>query len=427
MKITEIRLKNLRCFADATSKIRPITVIVGENSTGKTSFLSAYKLIHDLLYEVQPISPFSIEDLLKEKIYKNLGGPKNIIRKQDNSKTANLGATIKLSEKEAWDVEYLINEGKFCKKVFISSSEDTIEINIKNDMMKMLVNGKVGYDSTIPFHFPINFFKIISFLSKQLKSILKNNPKLNSKVASLIKFEEKNNELKNISCNLLNPVHLKPKTLYDPTQIKTTDSAYILCQMAEIKQTNKPEWEKISKKLNNFGKRSRLFQKLDIVHQGISRYSPFSIKVTVNDLESDITDVGYGISQVLPVLANIFIADSNKYNTCLIQQPEIHLHPRVESELTTLMINTINTHREKYHFICETHSDYIIQRARIEIQEGKLNPDNFLILYSELKNGTAQIHPITVDTNGNFENEPKNYKTFFLSEGYKLIGLKNAN
>ena len=427
MEITEIRLKNLRCFADVKSKIRPITVIIGENSTGKTSFLSAYKLIHDLLYRDQPIAPFAIEDLLKGETYKYLGGPKNIIRKSNNSDTINLGATIKLGEQDTWNVEYLIKKGKFCEKVFIRSTKDKIEVNIKGDMMKMLINGKVGYDSTRPLHFYINFFRIISFLSNEIKDFFKNNQELDSKIANLIKFEEKSNEMKNISCSLLKPVHLQPKTQYNPVNIKTTDSAYILCKIAEIKQTNKNGWKKISKKLNDFGKDSKLFQKLDIIHYGISKDSPFSIKITVDDIESDITDVGYGVSQILPVLANIFIADSNKYNTFLMQQPETHLHPKVESELMTLMINMINAYKEKCHFICETHSDYIIQRARIEIQEGKLNPDDFLILYSELKNGTAQIHPITVDTVGNFENEPKSYKTFFLSEGYKLIGLKDTN
>ena len=427
MEITEIRLKNLRCFADVKTEIRPITVIVGENSTGKTSFLSAYKLIHDLLYRDQPITPFAIEDLLKGEIYKYLGGPKNIIRKKDNSDVATLEATIKLSEQDIWNIEYLIRDGKFCEKVFISSFKDKIEINIKDGMMKMLINGTIGYDSTMPLHFCINFFGIISFVSKELKSVLINNKKLDSKIATLIKFKEKSDELKNISCDLLEPMHLEPKTQYNPEHIKTTDPAYVLCKIAEIKKTNKNSWENISKKLNNFGKNSKLFQSFDIIHHGESKYSPFSIKITIDDLESDITDVGYGVSQILPILANMFIADFNKYNTFLMQQPETHLHPKVESELITLMINMINTYKEKYHFICETHSDYIIQRARIEIQEGKLSSDDFLILYSELKNGTAKIYPITVDTNGNFENEPNSYQKFFLSEDYKLLGLKNVN
>ena len=223
-------------------------------------------------------------------------------------------------------------------------------------------------------------------------------------------------------CNLLEPIHLKPKAQYNRTEIKTTDSSYILCEMAEMKKNN--NWNKISEELNKFGEASKLFQSLDIdISDENNGESPFSIKVTVDKLTSDITNVGYGVSQFLPVLANVFISDSKKYNTFLMQQPETHLHPRVEAAFATLMVNMINKYKEKYKFICETHSDYIIQRARIEIKEKNLNPEDFLILYFELKNGEAKIYPVTIDSNGNIENQPDSYKAFFLSEDYKLLGL----
>jgi len=47
------------------------------------------------------------------------------------------------------------------------------------------------------------------------------------------------------------------------------------------------------------------------------------------------------------------------------------------------------------------------------------------MLYFELKDGGAKIYPITIDSNGNGENQPGSYKTFFLSEDYKLLGLKD--
>ena len=228
--------------------------------------------------------------------------------------------------------------------------------------------------------------------------------------------------LTDMVCNLLEPIHLKPKAQYNRTEIKTTDPSYILCEMAEMKKNN--NWKKISEELNKFGNDSKLFQDLDIdISNENNGESPFSIKVTVDKLKSDITNVGYGVSQFLPVLANVIMSDSKKYNTFLMQQPETHLHPRVNSEFATLMFNRINKYKEKYKFICETHSDYIIQRARIEIKEKKLKPEDFLILYFELKNGEAKIYPITIDSNGNIENQPDSYKAFFLSEDYKLLGL----
>ncbi len=420
MKIDKILIKNLKCFPLVENAIHPITIIVGENNTGKTTFLSAYKLIHDLLYEDKPIRPSSIEDLLKEENYKYLGGSKHIVRKQSSDDTVNIGATLKVGEQHNWLVEYSIKNGKSCEKIVIHCSNDKIEINLKeNNMMECLVNGQKRYSLTTPAHFSIHFFGVISFLCNELKEELEKNRFLHSKVTTLIKLKESGN-LKNISCNLLEPTHLKPKAQYNSADIKTTDPSYVLCEMAKMKKNN--TWDKIKEKLNKFGRASKLFQNLDIDLSNKNQpESPFSIKVTVDELTSDITNVGYGVSQFLPILANVLISDHEKHNTFLMQQPETHLHPRVEAEFATLMISMINQHK----FICETHSDYIIQRARIAIKEKNLKPEDFLILYFELTNGETKIYPVTIDSNGNFENQPDSYKEFFLSEDYKLLGLKS--
>ena len=175
MKINEIRMKNLRCFLEAKSKIRPITVIVGENNTGKTTFLSAYKLIHDLLYEDIPVKPSSIEDLLKGKTYKYLGGPKHIIRQQDRADTVNIGVTLKIREKDIWRMEYSIKNGKSCESILIHCAEDKIEVSFKDSMMRFLVNEKQWYNSTTPAHFSIHFFGVISFLYNELRKRTRKN------------------------------------------------------------------------------------------------------------------------------------------------------------------------------------------------------------------------------------------------------------
>ena len=426
MRITQIRLKNLRCFSEIKTNLRPFTVLVGENNTGKTSFLSAYKLIYDLLYEDNPIKPSSIEDLLKDKSYKYLGKAENIIKKQSSSESFCIGATLKMGEQDQdiWQVEYTIKNGRYCEKILLQCSQDKIEVNFKkNTQMELLINGKSLYNTTTPIHFSIHFFGVISFLNNELKTHLETNKLLNSKINSLIAKEKEN--LNNRLCNLLDPIHLRPKAQYRHSEIKTTDPSYILCEMAEMKKQNN-NWSKIRNGINDFGKKSKLFQSMDIdVSDKNNGESSFSIKIKVDELTSDITNVGYGVSQFLPILAHVFVADPQKYNTFLMQQPETHLHPRVESEFTTLAVQMINSYKEKYKFIYETHSDYIIQRACIEIQKKKLDPQDFLILYFEFKNGTAQVSPVTIDISGNLENQPDSYREFFLSEDYDFLGLKD--
>ena len=425
MVINSLEIRNLRCFSEVKSLIRPITIIVGENNTGKTTFLASYQLIHDLLYKDKPIKPLSIGDLLKDPIYKYLGGSEGILRKQSGSDIINIGAMLQIG-KDKWDIEYSIKKGEVCNKILINCSEDNsennIEINIEeNIMIRISVNKQEEYKDTMPLDFDINFFHIISFLSNNLKTLLEENKILHSKITSLLKLQE---EWKKMNCHLFNPINLEPKKQYDPSRIETTDSSYILCEMAQMKK--KKAWNEIEEKLKKFGKDSSLFQGLDIdILNKENKFSPFSIKVKVDELESNITNVGYGVNQFLPIFGNMLISDQEKYNTFLIQQPEVHLHPKVEAEFATLMINMINEHDKKYRFICETHSDYIIKRSSIEIKKKNLNPEAFLILYFELKNGVTKIHPITIDSNGNLENQPDSYTDFFLQEDYELLGLED--
>ena len=422
MGIDKLKIKNIKCFSEVESTIRPITVVVGENNTGKTTFLSVYKLMHDLLYTDQPIHS-SIEDLLKRKTYKYLGGSKNIKRDQSKTEDIIIGAVLKIDEKDVWNVEYVIENGKFCRKIIIQCSKDKIEMDIReNNTIKVIINGNKIYDATTPLDFSINFFGIISFLSK-LQNIEKNDIPLSSKIINLLKFKEVSKDLKNISCSLLEPVHSAPKSQYNPDQIETTDSSHVLCKIAEMKK-NKDNWSKIVKEFTAFGKNSKLFQSLDIKTYGSFTGSPFSIEVEAGGVKKDITNVGYGVSQFLPVLANMFISDNTKDNTFLIQQPEGHLHPRVEAEFATLMTQMVRKYNKKCRFICETHSDCMIQRIRIEIKEKKINPEDFLILYFELDDGGAKIYPITIDSNGNMQGQSDGYQKFFLLEDYKLLGLK---
>ena len=80
-------------------------------------------------------------------------------------------------------------------------------------------------------------------------------------------------------------------------------------------------------------------------------------------------DVGYGISQVLPILVRVLTTRNAKF---LLQQPEVHLHPKGQAELTSLLVEI--SKRNRNSFVIETHSDYMIDRVRIEIMKGNIKP-----------------------------------------------------
>ena len=164
-----------------------------------------------------------------------------------------------------------------------------------------------------------------------------------------------------------------------------------------------------------------MFNNIDIKRLGEYKTDPFQIQITVRGVKNNIIDVGYGVSQILPILVTIF-QSKKELGYFGIQNPEVHLHPKAQAALSSLFAS-IAKENEK-NFIIETHSDYMIDRARIDIMQGKISPDNVSIAYFDpQKDGTVKIYNIGIDKEGNLVGEPESYKEFFLQEGKNLMGF----
>jgi len=149
----------------------------------------------------------------------------------------------------------------------------------------------------------------------------------------------------------------------------------------------------------------------DIIHQ---------IVVKQNSLDLDITDVGFGVSQVLPVIIQGFL--SKERSITLVEQPEIHLHPKMQADLADLFIDiAINKNVKKgsssKYLIIETHSEYLLKRLRRRISENKISADQVAIYYIEPQEETksATIKKIDISNKGAFE-WPKDFYTGDLAD-----------
>lgn len=132
----------------------------------------------------------------------------------------------------------------------------------------------------------------------------------------------------------------------------------------------------------------------------------------------NLVDAGYGVHGVLPLLSALF--DQKQPTTFLLQQPEVHLHPSVQANLAQIMVES------EHQFLIETHSDHIIDRFRIFVMEGELQPDDVSIAYCALSadGKSSQIHNLGVDTDGNLSGAPIGYRSFFMEETKRLLGIQ---
>jgi hypothetical protein len=111
-------------------------------------------------------------------------------------------------------------------------------------------------------------------------------------------------------------------------------------------------------------------------------------------------DVGFGVSQVLPILVEL---SARRDTTILIEQPEIHLHPAMQSRLADIMIESIDEAGRGNQIIAETHSEHIMLRVQRRIREGTLDPDLVSVVYVDQdESGSASAQQLRIDMNGEF-------------------------
>jgi len=124
-----------------------------------------------------------------------------------------------------------------------------------------------------------------------------------------------------------------------------------------------------------------------------------------------LSDVGFGISQVLPVLVQCFYAPPG--STIIIEQPEIHLHPSAQAALADVMIDVIksreNNSDRNIQLIIETHSEHFLRRLQRRVAEDILPQESIAAYFADVSKAPAQLDPLQLDLYGNIKNWPENF------------------
>jgi hypothetical protein len=122
-------------------------------------------------------------------------------------------------------------------------------------------------------------------------------------------------------------------------------------------------------------------------------------------------DVGFGVSQVLPVIVQCFYAEPN--TTIVVEQPELHLHPSAQSGLADLFIEAVqareNGSDRGIQVIVESHSEHFLRRLTRRIAEGRLRPDDVALYYCEPGSNGSRMHDLEVDPVGNIHYWPRGF------------------
>lgn len=120
----------------------------------------------------------------------------------------------------------------------------------------------------------------------------------------------------------------------------------------------------------------------------------------------DLTHVGVGVSQVVPIVVSALLADEG--STLIFEQPELHLHPRVQSRLADFFLSMAHLQKQ---CIIETHSEHLIDRLRLRAaaSEDESVANGIKICFVEAVNGHSKYTPLEVTQYGTIKNWPRGF------------------
>lgn len=446
MELSNITLAKYKCFdLEESFDFTKLTVFTGANSSGKTSVITS------LLSTIQS-SNFPYEYSLNGDII-NLGDFIEISNNKVPSNNIKLSFTYKNSYlmkgefkiTTEWQIDKLSKQPKLCN-LELNSKE--YQIYIKHN--KRLNKYFISINSVLFKYLKSDAAKneplgsLISSVEGLIQSYqtASNQTKLNYKVTSLdenkltievktldelqkVFYENKNtlqfklaydnikSVIKNFSsnANYISSFRSFPNRTYLETtqnskKITKTGDGY-LDQILIWQSNNSSKYKELIYEL----KKMKIINNLKAYRLKGGRYE---IKVKINPSEkfSLLQDVGFGISQFVPII----VADLqlNKNSTLIILQPEIHLHPSAQSSFGDYITNQIKNKQKNY--IIETHSEYFLNKLRLNIVKGILNPEDVTIYYLETVRNRHIKHKIFFSKKGEIINAPKSFFDTYLMD-----------
>jgi hypothetical protein len=415
-------LEDVRCFhARHELRLAPLTILVGENSTGKSTLLAAARLAWDIGHGV--LEPDFNEEPFDWGAYDQIahfrGG------RGGRAQEFTLGYTRVFPDgspnegTEGQAKGQLRVEATFAqvaaqpriRRLLLEydSGRALVEFNPDATEAKCLFSAG-GKRSTVKLGefalFPQSvFLSMLRSLAEKMAPPSK-HPLFRRYFAALGDRGQRPYAIA--------PIRTKPERTYNRRmETPRPEGDHVPMILARLRSSESGEGEELWKQLRAFGAESGLFRNVEIKRLGRKESDPFQVEISIVGPSANLVDVGYGVSQVLPIAVDCLRSQPGQL--LLMQQPEVHLHPRAQAQLGTFLAHLVK-HRQN-RFVIETHSDYLIDRIRLDIRDGDLlKPEDVSLLYCERSGVNVTVKEIQIDGEGNLVDAPRGYRKFFLQE-----------
>ena len=455
----EVCFKNFRCFKDiGPLKLKKINFLVGENSSGKTSFMAGVNHLTRLCQRRNTglnTPPF------------NLGMFDDVMYSQKSKSASRKNSFVyELKLNECRYMYHFTNDNQKIEPSYVSWTHDVggessvIDFDVQKKTIQIIANFSdqevqaFSYFGAGPEWFGHDYcefgaivmrdvsalfgndtgFELLDLGARTTFSILNHFQRKSTAIFSstapealhlntialflnrffhLFSSEMEKKYLHNVA---LSPFRSTPRRYYSIEEPGTTSfdptGANFPVLFERRAHSGIKKFRDIKGKIEVFGAKSGLFKKIEVERLDKRSNYPFSLMVETNSgKRSNIIDVGCGVSQILPLIYELLTV--SEPTLFLIQQPEVHLHPRAQAEFASILPLIVSIGCE---FLIETHSDFIVDRLRHEIEQGAISNEDVGILFFDNSSKDIQVHQIDLNRKGLPVDPPASYRKFFLDE-----------
>jgi len=455
MKLKSVKIQNFKCFQKQQNvDFERLTILTGANSSGKSSVL------YSILGSIQS-GEFPLQFSTNGK-YVNMGDFREIAFNHISNSEISLGFTFENGSirniSSTWvedkqnnlpQLKTLFAESPFFELNITKSKKYSLDFNYYPE--KDPSSQKFSSDKFKQFLSSLSSFADDVMVETDTKEGVKPKGKPKKKKASrsiedMFKDYDKPQEIKNHQFNdfdelkkyLRETGSFRLKQIIDEisntfeafdkkvnyissfrlhperTYLEKTKSVLKVEKFGEGYLDQIIYWQtKKSKKYNDLiqvMKKLSLMQEITAKRMEGGRFEML-VRTKENGPLTSLSDVGFGISQFLPIIVADLQLPSD--STLFVAQPEIHLHPSVQSLFGDYIVDQINSSGKNY--VVETHSEYLLNRIRLAIVKGQLKEDELSIYFIENKAEDAILHKIKFAKNGQILNAPDDFfKTYMM-------------
>ena len=402
--ITELRAQNFKSWQDTSNlKFAPLTGFFGANSSGKSSILQILLMLKQTVERPSDWNePLYFGD---EGSLVNLGSFDDIIHGHKEDLELDITVTWKLPE--TMRIERISTDSLSFSTSIVKKYErpDLVDFCYMADRQDFKIEG-TGQGHIFEFR-DVNprtgdsILRPVKVASFRCYGVFERDERLEPFFTCRAAFEDLFSGIR-----YLGPRREDPRRNYKWEESHPTGVGQFGEKMVSALLSSRVRLRSTDEQIMKWLQRLELIYSYDLNSTSNKEQDyEFIVQQYKDGPKVGLTDVGFGVSQVLPLLTLCYYAPEG--SVLILEQPEAHLHPKVQSELADVLIDVVRN--RNVQIILESHSENLLLRLTRRIAEGQIPAEDMVLYSCKINDGISEIEQLEMDEYGNISNWPQDF------------------